>query len=347
MTEHSTAPADRLEARDAEDAQGVTVGTALTRLPTVSPAVWERTGPIARWLVLSRAPVLTLTLGAWLTGVLLAWLDGNGAPLVALLCGVGLLLAHATNNQLNDLTDHVRGMDARNDFRARYGAHALEQGLMTPRALFLWALGTGLAALGAGLAVVALSGTEVLVPLVLGAVVLVAYTHPMKTWGLGELAVFVVWGPLMIGGVYLAMTGALPLPVLGAASVAGLGPTFVIFGKHIDKRARDEALGMGTLPVRMGDGPSRALLVGLVWLQVALHGFLVLAGALPWPTLVAWVALPGAVHLTRVCRRPKPDTRPEHWPERAWPLWFVAHAFEYSKRYTLLFTLGLLIALAL
>ena len=36
---------------------------------------------------------------------------------------------------------------------------------------------------------------------VVGAIVLLAYTYPFKYWGLGEFAIFLIWGPIMIGGV--------------------------------------------------------------------------------------------------------------------------------------------------
>ena len=41
----------------------------------------------------------------------------------------------------------------------------------------------------------------------LGAIVLLAYTYPFKYWGLGEFAIFLIWGPIMIGGVYFVLSG--------------------------------------------------------------------------------------------------------------------------------------------
>jgi 1,4-dihydroxy-2-naphthoate octaprenyltransferase len=328
-------------------APAVSLLEAATTLPRVEADRWARTGPAARWLLLSRAPVLTMTMGAWGCGVLLAALAGSHAWLVAGLCGLGLLLAHATNNQLNDLTDHLRGIDRGNSYRARYGVHVLEQGLMSPRALWHWALGTGLVALAVGLSVVALAGAVVWLPLLAGALLLVAYTHPLKTLGLGELAVLLVWGPLMVGGTHAAMTGGWDAAVVATSVVAGLAPTLVIFGKHIDKRAMDAARGVGTLPVRMGDAPARTLMRSLLLLQFALHATLCAGGWLPWPTLLAFAALPAAWRLQKVVAAPAPTTPPEGYPAAAWPLWFAAHAFVYTRLHGALLALGLLFALAL
>ena len=61
------------------------------------------------------------------------------------------------------------------------------------------------------------------------------YTWPLKYIGLGELAVIIVWGPLMIGGGYYVITGQWSWKVVLASLPYALGPTTVIFGKHIDK----------------------------------------------------------------------------------------------------------------
>jgi hypothetical protein len=41
--------------------------------------------------------------------------------------------------------------------------------------------------------------------LVCSALVLLAYTYPFKYWGVGEFAIFLIWGPIMVTGVYLVL----------------------------------------------------------------------------------------------------------------------------------------------
>ena len=45
----------------------------------------------------------------------------------------------------------------------------------------------------------------------------------------------VVWGPLMVGGVYYAATGTIPGAVVLASLPYALLCTTVLMGKHIDK----------------------------------------------------------------------------------------------------------------
>ena len=90
-----------------------------------------------------RAVVLVLTLSSVLVGVCLA-LETVTLPWdrVAALT-VGLVLAHATNNLINDWVDHATGVDKSNYFRRQYGVHVLEDGLVSPRQFWAVTAATG------------------------------------------------------------------------------------------------------------------------------------------------------------------------------------------------------------
>ena len=184
---------------------------------------------------------------------LFAFRDGRFNLGLWALLAVGLVLAHATNNLLNDRTDFRRGVDQDNYFRLQYGAQPLQQGLWTERDLLIYAGITGLIALACGAALVIVRGWPALALLAAGAFFVLFYTWPLKYIGLGELAVILVWGPLMVGGGYYVITGQWSWPVALASLAYALGPTTVIFGKHIDKHDPDQAKGIHTLPVIIGE----------------------------------------------------------------------------------------------
>src|SRR4028119_438554 len=102
---------------------------------------------------------------------------------------------------------------------------------MSARDVLLYAAGTGLVALLAGVCLVFLRGLPVLVLLAAGAFFVLFYTLPLKYVGLGELAVLVVWGPLMIGGGYYAVASEWSWHVVLAGLLYALGTTAIIFGK--------------------------------------------------------------------------------------------------------------------
>ena len=230
---------------------------ALTAMPRVDAAAWQATPLVVRWLISARASVLLMTFTSAAFGGLLTLAAPGWNPAAWGVCTLGLLLAHATNNQLNDLTDSVRGIDEGNYFRLRYGAHVLEDGLLSRRGLIVYMSVTGLLAALCGVYLIATVSTGLIVPFVLGSLLLVFYTWPLKQWGLGELAVLLVWGPLMVGGTAFAASGTWDWRIALIGTAFALGPTTVIFGKHIDKIGFDRDKGVHTLPVRLGEVRAR------------------------------------------------------------------------------------------
>jgi 1,4-dihydroxy-2-naphthoate octaprenyltransferase len=179
-----------------------------------------------------------------------------------------------------------------------------------------------------------------------GLFVSVFYVAPpirLKHHGLGEPGVFIVWGPLMIGGTFLAATGTIAPWVLLVSVPYALLVTSVLFGKHIDKIEADTKLGVRTLPVILGEARARA--VGQ-WLMILFYPLTLLAAVAgligPW-VLIVGLAIPRLLGVLNVFRQPKPSGPPPGYPERGWPLWFVGYAFIHTRRAGGLFTLGLLL----
>lgn len=327
-----------------EHSDSISVVQALTVVPRVSEAQWSAASGLVRWLIVSRASVLVMTFSSVALGGMLALLSDTFEVTLWSLCLIGSLLAHATNNQLNDLTDSLRGIDAGNYFRTQYGTHALEDGLLDRNGLISYIAATGGATLVTGLLIAWLVGPVVLAPMAVGALLLVLYTYPLKQLGLGEIAVLSVWGPLIPGATYLVTTGAWSWEVALIATLYGLGPTCVVFGKHIDKIDFDRTRHMRTLPVRLGSPLSRYTVVAMTALQYLGVLWLVTSGRLPWAVLVVLFALAPALRLLRVYSHEAPATCPEGYPRSAWPLWYSAAAFVHTRNFGLLFLLGLLAA---
>ena len=241
--------------------------------------------------MVSRAAVLPMTVVSGLVAALLAvgdpgWTGGGSrSP------SPGIVLAHIANNLMNDLYDEQAGSDTAGYPRALYAPHPVLSGLVTRRALLTAIVLVNLADLAILVILAAARGWPVVAFAVAGFVLSVAYTAPplrLKKRGLGEPDVLVVWGPLMVGGTYVAATGSITWEVLLASLPYGLLCTTVLMGKHIDKIPSDHApLGIRTLPVILGAAPrprrdARAD-GGVLRGPVALCGLLV--GAMPWPAL--------------------------------------------------------------
>ena len=316
---------------------------ALRIIPRLDKDEWDHLDVISKWLIATRAAVLIMTfISAAIAGIF-AFANGQFNFGLWLLVTVGLVMAHATNNLLNDLTDYRKGVDKDNYFRTQYGAQPIQQGLWTEKQLLTYAAVTGLIALVCGIALTILRGPAVLALLAAGAFFVLFYTWPLKYIGLGELAVIIVWGPLMIGGGYYVITGQWSWLVVLASLPYALGPTTVIFGKHIDKHDPDKAKGIHTLPVIIGEKAARYVALTMMALMYILVIYLVITGFFTPVMLVVLLALTLMPTMWRMYRQPYPSERPADFPPEAWPTYFAAAAFMHNRRYGLLFIAGLLV----
>jgi 1,4-dihydroxy-2-naphthoate octaprenyltransferase len=253
------------------------------------------------------------------------------------------MFAHATNNLLNDYTDSRRGIDRDNYYRNQYGVHVLEDGLMNERQFWRYlGVTAGIALLLGAWLISQRSGLTVNLMLA-GAFFVLFYTWPLKYYGLGEPAVLLVWGPLMVGGSFYVLAGHWSWDVTWLSLVFALGPTTVLFGKHTDKLEADRAKGVNTLPVILGERLSRYCVLGMIAAQYLLSAFLVLTGAFGWALLLVVISLRSWPGLQAVFSQPKPADRPSNYPEEVWPLWFSAHAFRHTRQFTTLFLIGVVL----
>lgn len=314
---------------------------ALKVIPRVDKAQWDQLDLVSRWLIATRAAVLVMTLVSSTIGALLALRDGAFDGLLFALVTAGLLFAHATNNLINDLTDHLKGVDRGNYFRTRYGPQPLEHGLLTRKQMMRYIVVTGGLAIAAGLALVVLRGGATLTLMAIGAFFVLFYTWPLKFIGLGEVAVLLVWGPLMVGGTYYVITGTIDTTVLAASLPFSLGATAVIFGKHIDKLEQDAAKGIRTLPVLLGEKASRQCVLAMMFAQYVVVVMLWLDGTFRWPVLAIAAAGTALAKVVPAYLSPRPVEPPKDYPEGIWPLWFVALAFHHTRRFGIAYVVGL------
>lgn len=270
---------------------------------------------LTRWLVASRAAVVIMSVISGLLGGLLVLVGATEKFSLGLtvLTALGLALAHAGSNLVNDYWDARHGIDSPDSPRVNYGPQAFVNGEFTKKQLLL---GTGIllaAAAAIGLYLAYVAGPIVLAFMAGGAAILLFYSgdpFPLKYRGLGELAVLLVWGPLMVGGAYYIQTQTLPWWVLVASLPYALGVTTVLFGKHLDKVDFDAKNKTNTLVVLLGEKNARAVTRALVVLMYILPAALVAAGIFLPTALLTLLSAPLAVSLWKIFSAPKPKTPP-------------------------------------
>jgi 1,4-dihydroxy-2-naphthoate octaprenyltransferase len=303
-----------------------------------------RMDPVSKWLYLTRAGVLPMTIvSAAVAGLLAVYRNADVAWGWFALSALGLVLAHMSNNLMNDLFDLEGGTDREDYPRNLYSPHPVLSGVVTRRQLATYALIVNCLCLAIMIVLTVARGWPIVAFALGGFLLSAAYTAPplrLKKHGLGEPTVLVVWGPLMVGGTYYAATGQIPGAIVLASLPYALLCTTVLMGKHIDKIPWDAADGTHTLPVLLGEARARAvtkvMFVGFYASIVAL----VIAQVLPVASLLVFASLPIMVRTWKAYSEPKPEVSPV--PNPVWPLWFAAMSFLVTRRAGGLFVLGLI-----
>ncbi len=298
--------------------------------------------PIARFLYAARSVILVISFQAALLAGLLAATDRRFALVPFLLVVLAYVVLHAISNLSNDYFGAKRGHDTDDSPRRRYTVHPLLSGAVSSRLLVRGLLVLAVIAAGIGIYFVRLRGWPAVALVIAGALLLWAYDaapRALKELGLGEIAAFVVWGPLMIAGGYFVITGHWSRDALVAAIPYGLGVMSILVGKHIDQRRFDESKHQRTLPVLLGERRARALNRGtLVGMYVVIVGG-VMAGALTPFALVVVIAAPRALRAVRVMSAPAPAGPPAGYV--GWPLWYHRVCLVHNRAFGWLYVLGL------
>ena len=318
---------------------------AFLEIPEVSPEEFSRLDLVSKWLIASRGAVAVMSLLSALIGGLFAYLTGTINPFYVILLALALFLAHGASDLFNDYFDYRSGLDSGNYFRTQYGPQPVISGLMTERQLLVWATVTTAFAGAMGVYFTILRGPAVLAFFILGLIILISYTGgplPLKKFGIGEPAAFIVWGPLMIGGTFYCLTGTLPAWVMVDSVPYALGVMGVLFAKHTDKLKFDQERNIRTIPVRLGEKKARSATKIIITLMYIVLAVSVVAGYMPYLTAIAFASIPSAMEAYRILGKTRPENKPDDYPSSSWPLWFVGYTFVFNRKYGSLFVVGLI-----
>ncbi|MEO7448481.1 MAG: 1,4-dihydroxy-2-naphthoate polyprenyltransferase [Humibacillus sp.] len=240
-------------------------------------------GARPRTLPAAVSPILVGTGAAYETGHVV-WAYAILALAVALLLQVGV-------NYANDYSDGIRGTD-----EVRVGpVRLVGQRLAAPRsvktAAFIAFFFAGLL----GLALVALSGLWVMVPIGAASILAAWYytggSRPYGYLGLGEAFVFVFFGLVATLGTMATMTGLTAAGWWGAIGVAALASAILV-ANNLRDIPTDREHGKRTLAVRMGERGTRSFYLALLGVAFVMTGLASLTS--PW-ALLALLAAPLAV----------------------------------------------------
>jgi 1,4-dihydroxy-2-naphthoate octaprenyltransferase len=253
----------------------------------------------AAWYEIIRPFSFTASTVPVSAGGALAAVDGRFSWGLFLAALFAALFLHIGTNVANEIYDVRRGIDKITSPRA---SHALLKGRVTEREAFAIVALAFVVAAGIGSWLIVERGWPVVV---LGAVGLVGgfgYTAPpleYKFRALGVPLVFLLMGPVMVGGAYYVVTGELDAAVIAVSVPVGLLVAAILHGNEWRDIAEDARAGISTLSIRVG---RRVAHIGYVSLVVGAYLALaigVIAEAIPTYGLLAMLSLPLLVRAIR------------------------------------------------
>lgn len=263
------------------------------------------------WIAL-RPLSLTLAVSSTTLGMLAArksglWLaDGPALALArVLLVTLGGMLVQACANLVNDFYE--------GSFKYHRPGEKTYMFLKYERTAFdLAVFGLSLSCLAGtgliGLILMRLSSPSLLWIGLAGMLGAYAYTgEPFvyKKRGLGAILSFVLMGPLMVLGAFVAVTGTYSWQPILMALPASLMIPLLMMSNEIRDFERDRDLGIRTLTVMVGLKVGKGIYLGLLGAAYGLTVALVAVDLLPMEALAVMATLPLAVKSYRKVTRPK------------------------------------------
>lgn len=241
-------------------------------------------------------------------GGALAFADNKSAswflfPLV-LLCA---LLFHSGTNVVSEYFDFKKGLDKSYTFGS---SRVLVDGLIAPREVLIG--GYVLFGIGflIGLVLVFMRGVPILTLGAIGLLGGIFYSaKPVgyKYLGLGDIMVFFLMGPLMVGGTYFVLTGALNPKVIYVSLPIALLVTAILNANNIRDIKHDRQAKIKTLEIILGYKTAKKeyfFLLIVAYLSVAV---MIAAKVLSLWSMLIFLSLPGALKNMAIAKRSQED----------------------------------------
>src|SRR5881396_2552529 len=233
-------------------------------------------------------------------GTAIAWDHRRTFDLAGLvLAAIGVVCLHAGTNMSNDSIDFQRGVD---DLPPHLvspftgGARVLPDAAVSLEAhRRVWMGFFAVAAvIGLILAVTRSNGWILLVLGAFGGAIGVFYTLPplaLQYHGVGEVAVAVIFGPLVVLGSYVVQAGAVSAEPIWASIPLGLLVAAFLLVNEMPEHETDPRGGKRTIPARIGLEKSVRLYEATVYAALLLLVVFAVARLVPWASVLGLIAL--------------------------------------------------------
>ncbi|HEV2067567.1 MAG TPA: 1,4-dihydroxy-2-naphthoate polyprenyltransferase [Thermomicrobiales bacterium] len=222
-----------------------------------TPVGLERPSSLRVWMLATRPKTLPASIAPLLVGSAVAVHEGGFHAVTAMVALLTALLLQIAANLANDALDFRRGADT----ATRTGpTRIVASGFVTAEEVLRATVFVLVLATISGLYLVWHGGWPFLLLGIFALVCAVAYTGgpwPLAYLGLGEVFVFIFFGPIAVTGTAYLQTLDVTTLSLAASIPTGLMAVCILIVNNVRDLEQDRLVGKRTIAVRIGDRPSR------------------------------------------------------------------------------------------
>ena len=231
------------------------------------------------WFLASRPWSFSMSAISVSVGSALAAIYGDFSWFLYLAALIGTIFMHAATNLINDYYDVKSGVDTPEVATAQYRPHPLDEGKLEAgqvrtAAYILYGLSILI-----GIYLAATRGWALMWIGLTGAFASLTYTAPplkYKYSALGEISVFLMWGPLMVAGAFFVQRQEFSINAFWVSLPFGVLVALVLLANNIRDIKHDHDKGILTLAIVLGQQKGIMLYatlvvvayLGIIWMSI-------------------------------------------------------------------------------
>jgi 1,4-dihydroxy-2-naphthoate octaprenyltransferase len=265
---------------------------------------------LVTWFKAARAPFLVVSLLPALLGGAIAAVQGPIHAGILIACVLGVVMAHSAADFIDDYFDYKKG-NLGNKEEQFHDSPLIDQKVTLNQVLIAIIICLAISLI-AGVYVFLQVGMPIVWMVLIGTFIVFFYTSPpvmLNYRGLGETAIFLAFGPMIVTGVYVALTGRFDWEPLLVSLVPGVFTMIVVLVSNTFDVHDDVKSAKRTFAVRFGQAAAVRLMgISSVIAYLAII-FGVLVGIISVWTLLVLLTIPLAYGTVKFTSRFDDETR--------------------------------------
>lgn len=262
------------------------------------------------WFIATRPWSFVMTFFSITLGTIIASFDGKINFFYYFLCLSGAIFYHAASNLINDYFDFKKRVDLPDSPTAHYRPHPIITEKFSSKEILLFSLFMYFLTFLIGIFFTFKVSYLILIIGLLGFLISFSYCgfpFSYKYKALGEIPIFLAWGPLMVSGAYIVQRAKFSKEAALISIPIGILVSLVLFANNLRDIEYDKRQGIKTLAILLGHKGGLNFYLGfIIFSYFALIVLTILKILSPFG-LLAFLSVPKAYKLFKDFKIKVPD----------------------------------------